>query len=295
MNLRFVLIGHPVAHSMSPVIHAAAYRELGFSHRYELLDAPDESAFEAGVRALRRGEIAGANVTVPYKRHALRLADRRDESAAGVGAANVLCRDANGDIAAYNTDVPALAQEISDNRRKPEVVLVLGSGGAALAAVAAAQRLGARNIGVASRRWVAEIPPADWDRAEEFRALGAAALPWPNDTQSALVFSAFCRRTEVLIQATSAGMLGAEPGEPVAELVPWAVLPPQSLAYDLVYNPMETPFIRAARARGLTATHGLGMLVGQAALAIELWLGVRPAKAPLYSAALVALAEKKTS
>jgi shikimate dehydrogenase len=106
---RFVLLGHPVAHSLSPAIHGAAYAELGIDARYELVDASDEAAVGRAVDAVRSGEIAGANVTVPWKQVALRLADRADASASDVGAANVLVRGPSGEVVAHHTDVPALS------------------------------------------------------------------------------------------------------------------------------------------------------------------------------------------
>ncbi|HEX5098479.1 MAG TPA: shikimate dehydrogenase, partial [Polyangiaceae bacterium] len=150
MTLRFVLLGHPVAHSLSPAIHGAAYEALGFSHRYELLDIPDEAALARAVAALRAGEVAGANVTVPWKREALALADRREPTAGDVGAANVLVRDASGAVVAHNTDVMALVEELGALARAPERVLVLGAGGASVAAVAALRMLGARSIGISA-------------------------------------------------------------------------------------------------------------------------------------------------
>lgn len=292
MSLRFVLFGHPVGHSLSPAIHGAAYRALGLDHRYELYDAEDAAAFARGVAALRAGEIAGANVTVPWKREALRLADRRDPSAERVGAANVLVRASDGAIVAYNTDVPALAAELTALHARPDTVLVLGSGGAALAAVAAALAANAKVVGVSARRWLRSIAPADWAHAEEFRRLGAELLPWPAEA-SAPELVELCRGVDVIVQATSAGMHGAEPGDTVARVVPWDVVPKGALAYDLVYNPAETEFLRAARSHGLSGSHGLGMLVGQAALAISLWLGVEPDRAPLLAAAQAALAARQ--
>jgi shikimate dehydrogenase len=294
MSLRFVLFGHPVAHSVSPAIHVAAYRELGLPHRYELVDAPDRAAFARGVAAVRSGEIAGANVTVPYKLAAFELADRRAPSAGRVGAANVLQRASDGAVVAHNTDVPALAREIEKTHAAPPAVLVLGNGGAALAAVAAAELLGAREIAVSARRWQATEPSASWARAEEFARLGATLLPWPGPLDSSTAeLRDYCRRAKVVIQATTAGMHGAEPGETVSRIVPWKELSADALAYDLVYNPPETEFLRMAQTHGLTTSHGLGMLVGQAALAFELWLGVLPPEAPLRAAAEGALRARR--
>ena len=290
MSLRFVLFGHPVAHSVSPAIHAAAYQALGLPHRYELCDAPDEAAFARGVAAVRSGDIAGANVTVPYKRAALRLADRPDPNSEGVGAANTLRRAEDGSVVAHNTDVPALAQEIARLSERRARVLVLGSGGAALAAVAAARALGATSIGVSARRFQPGTPKSEWSQAGDFTRLGAEPLAWSEERgQGSPELLEFFRRADVIVQATSAGMHGAEPGETISRTVPWEELAKSVLAYDLVYNPRETDFLKQARARGLPASDGLGMLVGQAALALELWLGVRPESAPLLLAAEAAL------
>ncbi|MFZ5890176.1 MAG: shikimate dehydrogenase [Myxococcota bacterium] len=292
MSLRFVLLGHPVSHSMSPAIHQAAYRELGVNHRYELVDVADETALAAALDAVRRGEIAGANVTVPWKREALRLSDERDESARAVGAANVLRRDTSGRVVAHNTDVPALAEEI--RRRVPRVhhVVVIGSGGAALGAVAAAKLLAAESVSVTARRWSSQQRPEEFVHGADFLQQGATLLPWPVPSEADGAFAAACRRADVIVQATSAGMHGAESGHSVADIVPWASLSVGVLAYDVVYNPMETEFLRRAQQHGLLNAHGLGMLVAQAALAIELWLGQKPAFEPLYTAASECLAAR---
>jgi shikimate dehydrogenase len=290
VSLRFVLLGHPVAHSLSPVIHHAAYDALGLPHRYELFAAPDLPALEAACAELRRGTIAGANVTIPWKREALRLADRADASAADVGAANVLVRSAEGEIVAYNTDVPALAREIGEHAVMRARALVLGSGGASLAAVAALARLGATEVGVSARRFDASTARESWPGASEFRRLGAALVAWPNADSDEL--GAFAADSGVVVQATSAGMHGAGPGAAVADVVPWSRLAPGTLAYDLVYNPADTEFLQAARDRGLPALGGLGMLVGQAALAFELWLEREPPRAAMRRAAEEELARR---
>jgi shikimate dehydrogenase len=282
VSLRFVLLGHPVAHSLSPVIHHAAYRELGLTHRYELVDAVDPSVLRAAVADLRAARLAGANVTVPWKREALAAADRADPSAADVGAANVLLCDEYGEVVAHNTDVPALAQEIGAHRSSPVRALVLGSGGAALAAVAALRRLGTSVIGVSARGFEPALPAAEWPRAAQFSALGAELVPWSGPLGA---LGDFAGGADVIVQATSAGMHGAGPGSAVAGVVPWPRVASSLLAYDVVYNPAETEFLRQAKVRGCVAVGGLGMLVGQAALAFELWLGVAPPMAAMRSAA----------
>lgn len=294
MSLRFALFGHPVGHSMSPVIHGAAYRALGLSHRYELVDAPDEAALVRALSAVRRGEIAGANVTVPWKRETFRLADARAASADGSGAANVLVRDESGRLTAHNTDIPALAEELARARPGARRFVVIGSGGAALAAVQAAQSLHAERVSVSARRWRADLDTDAWPHAAEFRALGALPVTWPDGSATA-PFAAACVDADVIVQATSAGMHGAESGAMVADIVPWSELSATALAYDLVYNPRETEFLRRAAARGLRHSDGLGMLVGQAALAFELWLGVRPPREEMLAAAERELSTRRSA
>jgi shikimate 5-dehydrogenase len=167
---------------------------------------------------------------------------------------------------------------------------VLGAGGAALATVAAARLAGAREIGVTARRFSAALPVVEWPGAEALARLGAVPLAWPDSDPEPV--ERFASGARLVIQATSAGMHGAEPGDAIAGLVPWRRLAPGAGAYDLVYNPADTPFLRAARAAGLAARGGIGMLVGQAALAFEIWFGVRAPREVMQRAALAALAAR---
>lgn len=292
--MKFALIGHPVAHSLSPVIHRAAYLELGLAHEYELIDTPSEADVARVVAAVRSGELAGVNVTIPWKREAFAAADRRSALAESLGVANVLAREA-GQLVAHNTD--ALALEVEFNRLvdTPRAI-VLGSGGAAPAVVAAIRSVGIREVYVSARRFEPGVPRATWPGATDLLRLGAELLPWPGSSPAARAdFAAHCERAGLVVQCTSAGMQGKDSGEPLAQLVPWAALPPDALAYDLVYAPLETPFLRVAREAGRRTAHGLNMLVGQAALAIEIWLGQRPAAEPLLAAALAELERRQRS
>ncbi len=291
-----MLIGHPVAHSLSPVIHQAAYEALELPHRYELCDCPDEAAVASVVEALRRAEIAGANVTVPWKRVAVKLADLVAPSAQRLGVANVLVRSADGAIIAHNTDMPALTEEFQRLAGSVRRVLVIGNGGAAPAVIAAAQDAGADRVALTARRFTTNVPEAEWPHAAELTAQGATLLAWPaGDPRATTRLREVLARVDLIVNCTSAGMHGTPPeeGQKLADLVPWEHIPQTALAYDLIYNPASTPFLERARAAGLNAENGLGMLVAQAALAIELWLSAVPPRAALAAAAEAELAARR--
>ena len=290
---RFVLIGHPVAHSLSPVIHRAAYREQGLSHSYDVVDCPDEAAVVKVVEALRSGELAGANVTIPWKRLALQLADMVTPQVQRVGVANVLVRGADGAIVAHNTDVPALAEEFQRLVGSVRRVLVIGNGGSAPAVVAAAQDAGADRVALTARKFLPTVPEAEWPHGAELVARGVSLLAWPeSDARAKSRLREAVARIDLIVNCTSAGMTGLDDGQKLAEIVPWEHIPQSALAYDLIYNPAETPFLERARSAGLGAENGLGMLVAQAALAIELWLSVLPSRPALLAAAVSELAAR---
>ncbi|HXX69047.1 MAG TPA: shikimate dehydrogenase [Polyangiaceae bacterium] len=271
---RFAVIGDPVGHSKSPAMHGAAFHALGLPHTYEAVRVSSAELAHI-VGELRKGRFDGLNVTVPHKQRVLPLVDVLDDTTRLAGAANTLVRRDDGTIVAHNTDVPALAGELQrisrsglrevDRPWAPVRALVLGSGGAARAAVVAlSARLGVRDIAVRARSFT------DSTRRDAFLATApcpVTAQPWAPSEDSE-------RATEVLVQATSAGMRGGEPGEAVAEAVAWDKVPAGAVALDVVYSPRDTPWLRAARDRGLRCDDGLGMLARQGALAFELWLGI---------------------
>jgi shikimate dehydrogenase len=263
---RFAVLGDPVAHSKSPAMQAAAFRALGLPHTYEAVHTT--AAQLPGVIAeLRRGAYDGLNVTVPHKERVLALVDTIDDSARAMRAANTLVRTSDRGVRAYNTDAPALAEELRALVGPADLAgkraLVLGSGGAARAAASALQGyLGVGELIVRARRG-GDFATQPWRASRESEAL-----------------------TRFVVQATSAGMQGADSGEAVAGIVAWDALPDDAVALDVVYAPPETPFLRAARNRGLRHANGLGMLARQGALALRLWLGM---EAPL-DAMLAALA-----
>jgi len=261
------LLGHPVAHSRSPAIMNAALRALGRTGDffYFAADVAPERLGEA-VAGLRALGFAGANVTVPHKESVVRLCEVLTAEARAAGAVNVLALE-DGRLVGDNTDGAGLLRALAALGvavRGARVVL-LGAGGAARAALAAARSAGAAQVVCAARR------------PERGAALGAdevvALAPGGGAELRARLGAA-----DLVLHATTIGMEeGAEAAAPLDE-ESLGALPRDAALLDLVYRRGETALVRAARARGLRAADGRGMLVHQAALALERWTG---APAPL--------------
>jgi shikimate dehydrogenase len=271
-------------------MHKAALRALGLAHTYEAIDVPDLEHLQAMVDAVRQGIFAGANVTVPHKRAVLDLVDRVDPSAKTLGAANTLVRS-RGRVIAYNTDAAGLADELRALDAVGRTAAVIGGGGGARAAVAACIAIGGNVVAVTTRSWGGSETLVGSETAEEFRDMGALPCGWPipgdnpRDSEGGpsrlseamrLQWGDIAASSDVIIQATTAGMHGADRGDGVASIVPWERLRPNALLYDLVYNPRDTAFLRAARERGFRYAGGLGMLARQGAHALSLWLRITP-------------------
>lgn len=278
-RLVFAVVGDPIAHSKSPRMHGAAYRALGMPHVYEARRA-DASQLAAVVDELRRGDLAGLNVTIPHKLRVLELVDEIEPAARAVGAGNTLIRAPDGRILATNTDAPALSAElaslVSDRRAFASAPgLVLGSGGAARAAVTAmVLDLGIRDVHVRARSF------ADAEKSARFAsemqtALASAGAEAILSCRPLAPDSAYAGARAV-VQATSAGMASADPGDALVEQIAWDALHPEAALVDAVYAPPVTPFLAEAKRRGLAHTNGLGMLARQGALAFSRWLGVEP-------------------
>jgi len=270
MAARVGLIGHPVAHSISPVFQQAAFDACGIDARYEAWDvAPEELA--PLIEGLRGPDALGANVTIPYKEAALREMDRLHQTARFVGAINTIVRsdgatsDAVGELEGYNTDVAGFQRTLEDAGFDPRGrhALVWGAGGAARAVCWALIWRGVGGITIVNRSGVRagrlrhDLASAAVDARLRSAAIGEA------EADAAL---AAC---ELAVQCTPVGLRG---GEAEGEL-PFDVerLRPGTQVVDLVANPLETPLVAAARSRGLPAVGGLPMLVYQGAAAFELW------------------------
>ncbi len=251
---RYAVIGHPVAHSKSPWIHAQFARATGEDIAYDAIDAPP-AGFVAAVEKFRAAGGKGLNVTLPFKEEAFRLCAGTSARAAAAQAVNTLVLD-RAQPFGDNTDGVGLVRDLTVNLGRSLAgahVLLLGAGGAAQGVLAPLAEAGAAAIVVANRT------PA---RAEALaaRLRGVAACSF-----DALAGRAF----DLVVNATSAGLGGELPR------LPPGLFRPGALAYDMVYG-RDTEFLAMARAAGAAASDGLGMLVEQAAESFLVWRGVRP-------------------
>src|SRR4051795_8697593 len=222
------VLGHPVAHSRSPAMHNAAFRELGLDWHYVKLPVPPE-LFAETVRALPGSGYRGANVTIPHKLAALTLADTASEAARAIGAANTLSF-ADGAIAAENTDAGGFLAALGESPRG-RTALVLGAGGAARAVVWALQEAGAAEVSV-------------WNRTpERARELGARAVERPEPA-------------DIVVNATSVGLHDDD-----LSSLPLDALGSPAVACDLVYREGQTPFAAWGARAGARVVDGLEVLV----------------------------------
>jgi shikimate dehydrogenase len=253
---RAAVIGHPVAHSKSPLIHGFWLAQLGLVGAYDRMDvAPDQLA--NFVQGLNANGYAGINVTIPHKVTVMLCCDALTPLAKCVGAVNTVIVQQDGMLLGHNSDVAGFTtplRKLQDLKGKKAVVL--GAGGAARAIVAGLADIGLAHIHVINRsrsslellNQIAPVVPHDWSTTD--KALEGAAL---------------------LVNTTSLGMKGQPPLE--IDLSP---LPNEAIVNDIVYAPLETDLLRRAALRGHRTINGLHMLIGQAAEAFELFFGAAP-------------------
>jgi shikimate dehydrogenase len=252
------VLGWPVAHSRSPRLHGFWLQRHGVDGAYLPLPVAPEH-FVAAVRALARLGFAGANVTIPHKEAAFALCDTLSPVARRAGSVNTLVFDAEGGIHGTSTDGFGFLESLQDGAPGFDPAsgpaVILGAGGAVRAVAAALLDAGCPKLTLVNRT------PA---RAEALaRDLGGpvCVAATPPLAEAAL-----------LVNGTSLGMAGQPPLD-----IDLSALPPHAVVADLVYVPLETPLLAAARARGLRAVDGLGMLLHQARPGFEAWFGVAPA------------------
>lgn len=264
------VIGHPVAHSRSPAIHAAFARALDHAVAYERLDAPP-GQFAAMLAAFAARGARGCNVTVPYKFDAHAAAAHHSPRAALAGAANTLRFDAGGWLA-DNTDGAGLVHDLSVHAGWPlagQRLLLLGAGGAAAGVLGAL---------IAARPAAIQVVNRTLANAELLRQRHASHAAAHGVTLTAAPLTVSDRGFGGIVNATASSLQGAELALPAGLLATggWAV--------DLMYGAAAAPFLAWACAQGGQARDGLGMLVAQAAESYALWLGQRPDTAPVLAA-----------
>jgi shikimate dehydrogenase len=267
-------MGWPIAHSLSPRLHGYWLNAHGVDGAYVPLAVPREE-FARVIESLRHSGFAGVNVTVPHKEAAFAIAHELDDAAQAAGAANLLIFD-GGKISGRNTDAAGLAASLGEALAKNALMgkdaVLLGTGGAARAALLALAELGVREIRIVGRNHGrGEV------LAREFSGrvkTPLRAMAWGDWTKAA-------DGAGVLVNATSAGMAGKEKLE-----LPLDPLPVNAVVTDLVYNPLETDLLQRAQARGNRIVDGLGMLMHQAVPAFEAFYGERPQVTPALRAEL---------
>ena len=273
MTKRVVLIGHPVAHSLSGAMQQAAFDELGIDARYELWDRTPMALGEAIIE-IRSEDFLGANVTIPHKERVVPMVDRLTEEASATGAVNTITRDGRR-LVGHNTDVPGFKvalDRLVGKQKMPKQAVVLGAGGGARAVVYGLITEGFQRVIVFNRHLHrAEGLVKHFGRSAAHMEL--RAMPWHES-----IIEAEVAKTKVLVNATSIGLAGD------VSPVPAEVLHGELLVLDVIYS--RTRLLRDAAAVGAATADGELMLLHQGAAAFTLWTG-QPAPLELMQAKLV--------
>lgn len=265
------LIGYPLGHSLSPKIHAAALNACGLQGNYSLFPIPleDKPALQALLARVRSGDIHGLNVTIPHKQNVIEFMDELTPTAQAIGAVNTIyMRESK--LIGDNTDAPGFLSDLKRVIGNRELgigksAVVLGAGGSSRAVVYALLNDG-WNVTIAARR------------IEQAQQLSKSFSEY-DLRLSTFDFPLFT--FHLLVNTTPLGMIPNIDTSPLPENT---VLSKNTFVYDLVYNPRETKLVHDARAQGLKASTGLGMLIEQAALAFEMWTGHNPPREILFEA-----------
>ena len=267
------VIGWPVTHSLSPLLHGHWLKEYGIDGAMVPLAAGRED-FAAVIEGVRRAGFRGVNVTVPHKESAFAIAHSVDGAASAAGAANLLVFE-NGKILGRNTDSIGLAESLRENIGKLDgkSVVLLGAGGAARGAILALEMLGAASIHLLNR---------DAHRARTLAASLASQLKAPVHPGSLDDWKTVAGDVALVVNSTSAGMGKNPPLD-----IDLGALRTDAAVCDIVYNPLETKLLKDAAARGHKTIDGLGMLMHQAVPSFEAFFDVKPAVTPALRAALV--------
>lgn len=250
------LIGHPLGHTLSPGMQNAALRERDISGIYLPFDVPSDEGVGEFMRGAAKLGVRGFNVTIPYKEVAFSYVDQLDDEARRAKAVNTVLVQPDGSLKGFNTDIFGLSEALrtADYDPRNKRALIIGAGGASRAAVIALWKMGAK----------IEISNRHPQRAEELvRSMRVFVKTLPLDALDGE------KPYSLIINATPVGMRGFG-GSP---LVPDRLIAGADAVMDMVYNPIETPLLDAARKHGVKAIHGLDMLLHQGAKAFEIWTG----------------------
>ena len=268
MTKRAGVIGHPLTHSISPNIFAAAFGAAGIDATYEKWDTPPDT-LDGRVNALRGADFLGANVTIPHKEAIVPLLDERADVAKKIGAVNTVVHEGDK-LVGHNTDVAGFARALREDANfdaKGKYALILGAGGAARAVALALIEAGASIIYVVGRQ------PKKVDKlVVDLKPLtpSGTTVTWAYWGDGSFL-RMLREEAHLLVNCTPVGTAGSDTaGQPA---VPADLIEPRTTVFDLVYNPAETPLVAAARSRGAPAFSGGGMLVYQAAESFRLWTG----------------------
>lgn len=262
MGKLFGLLGHKISHSMSPAMHNDSFQHLKLGHYYHLFDVAPEQ-LENAVTGIRALQIAGFNVTIPHKVAIMDYLDELDETAKRIGAVNTVVNQ-NGKLIGYNTDCDGYLESLllvtGDDLHDMNVVII-GAGGAARAVAFSIARFGVKLLNLANRT----IEKAE-RIAQDFHYLMDIGVRSIKEVEEQL--SDF----DLIINTTSIGM------SPNVEAIPLSLqnLKPSAIVSDIIYNPLQTRLLTEAKAKGATTLNGVGMFVGQGALAFEKWTGIEP-------------------
>lgn len=272
MTKRVVLIGHPVAHSLSGAMHQAAFDHLGIDATYELWDRAPIALTEA-IAELRTEEFLGANITIPHKERVVPQVDRLTEEAHATGAVNTLTKEGRK-LVGHNTDVPGFKtalDQLVGRQKMPRHAVVLGAGGGARAVVYGLIREGFQRVIVFNRHLHrSESMVKHFGRSASHMDL--RAMPWHES-----IIEAELSKAKILVNATSIG-LGSDESP-----IPSEILTQDLLVLDLIYA--QTRLLRDAAAAGCGTSDGETMLLHQGAAAFTLWTG-QPAPLDVMQAAL---------
>ena len=269
------LIGYPLKHSISPVFQQAALDHYQLDMRYQVWET-NQSDLAMTIQRLRGLDYCGANVTIPYKEAVPLFLDDIDKTAKDIGAVNTIV-NRDGKLTGYNTDVQGFLKALQEDAKfevERKHAVVLGAGGVARAACYGLIQNGLATLTIMNRsfpRAQSLVSSLAQYALENKIGVRISAAPWTDGAPSEIV-----KTCHLIVNCTSIGMRHS-PTEHESPLLQSAIAK-DVLVYDLVYNPMETPLLKAAKAVGARTLGGLSMLVYQGSAAFELWTGK---KAPL--------------